>query len=143
MKEYITVPMLFAALISIALYQPTVTPYEGIAEAGEYNLGNIRKTATTWTNEVPCTGAFKCFDTELHAIEAVEKLLSAYWKLYHLNTIEDIMFRYAPPVENDTLQVIRNVASFMGIDPTAEIDMTDPVQLSNLATGIIRAEGTL
>ena len=82
------------------------------------NPGNIRKNGTAWHSAV--TGSdptFVTFDTPVDGIRAMAKLLLTYQRQHGLDTIAEMIERWAPTVENDSFAYIDDVATRLGIDP--------------------------
>ena len=57
---------------------------------------------------------FSQFSTPEYGIRAMFKILKTYNDKYNLNTIEGIINRWAPPIENDTEAYINFVSSKVG-----------------------------
>lgn len=72
------------------------------------NPGNIVK-GVDWQGEVACKGRFECFKSPEHGIRAIGKLLHTYKTKHNLNTVEEIITRWAPPHENNTAEFIKFV----------------------------------
>lgn len=73
---------------------------------------NIRKNAGfSWVGEVGQDEAgFVVFDSVENGIRAAAKLIKNYDRLYSINTISEIINRWAPPSENDTQSYIAHVS---------------------------------
>lgn len=78
---------------------------------------------------------FARFDTPENGIRALGKLLLTYQRKHGLKTVEAIIARWAPSVENDTGAYARAVEANTGTRPGAEIDLTR----SAVMTGFVRA----
>lgn len=90
------------------------------------NPGNIRLSSTRYLGEVDSTdSAFKQFKTMAHGYRAMFVLLHTYQKRYRLNTIEDMVSRYAPAVENHTKAYIDAVSEWSGVPATSRITTTN------------------
>lgn len=87
-----------------------------------HNPGNIRK-GQDWLGSVGDDGAFIVFSSAEYGIRALGKLLLNYERLYGLNTVEGIISRYAPSVENDTGSYVSSVASKLGVHPSESVDV--------------------
>lgn len=57
-----------------------------------------------------------------------------------IDTVREIISRWAPPSENDTEAYIRSVARSVGVDPNAHIDITHPDVMRAVVTSIIQHE---
>jgi hypothetical protein len=78
------------------------------------NPGNIRH-GSKWKGlkEVQDDKSFCSFVSVEFGIRAIFKLLDTYSTKYDLNTIENIISRYAPPSENATSNYINTVYRYM------------------------------
>jgi hypothetical protein len=88
------------------------------------NPGNIRRSRVRYVGEVsPSTDAeFKQFESVAYGYRAMFVLLDSYRRRYSLNTIRQMINRYAPPTENFTEGYIRFVAHRTGIRPDEALD---------------------
>jgi len=110
------------------------------------NPGNIRKTNDQWQGlKQDQSGdlAFFQFIAPEYGIRAMTKLLRNYQKNYGLNTVQDIIARWAPPVENDTGPYVRNVANAVGVAPEDRIDTNDFDTVTAMVNAIIKHENGL
>jgi len=101
------------------------------------NPGNIRP-GDNWQGMLGEAGGFVVFENVAYGIRALgidlrTKIKNGY------DTIELIIFRYAPPIENDTLEYIRRVVLTTGIEQNKELN-PDPETLAKLCRGIINVE---
>ena len=64
-------------------------------------------------------------------------------KNYGLNTITQIISRWAPPSENNTAAYISSVANSTGFDPNQALNMNDANTLTALVAAITRQENGL
>jgi hypothetical protein len=77
------------------------------------NPGNIRH-GNDWQGETKGSDtAFESFVSVEFGIRAIFKLINNFSSKYKLNTIEEIISRYAPPSENATAKYINSVYSYM------------------------------
>jgi hypothetical protein len=105
------------------------------------NPGNIRKNGTAWRGAIAGSDpAFVTFDTPQDGIRAMAKVLLTYQRQHGLDTIAELLERWAPAVENDSFAYIDDVATRLGIDPDERIDLDDPMKLAALCGAIIRHE---
>jgi hypothetical protein len=105
------------------------------------NPGNIRKSDAAWHGAVVGSDpAFVTFDTPENGIRAMAKLLLTYQRRHGLDTIAELIERWAPAAENDSFAYIDDVATRLGIDPDEKIDLGDPAVLAALCGAIIRHE---
>jgi len=83
------------------------------------NPGNIRISNEKFIGEVtPSSDAqFKQFSSMAYGYRAMFKILDTYRNSYQLDTITEIISRWAPPAENDTTSYINSVSSSININP--------------------------
>jgi len=82
------------------------------------NPGNIRYHAgNEWRGQVGNDGSFSIFDTPSSGIRALAKTIFNYEKFYNLATVEGIISRWAPSIENNTTSYVSSVASRLGVEP--------------------------
>lgn len=105
------------------------------------NPGNIRLSGTQWQGQVKGSDpAFATFATPEAGIRALAKLLKNYQAKYGLNTVRQLIGRWAPPNENNTAAYVASVAAALGVGPDQQIDVTNPDTLQRLTAAIIRHE---
>lgn len=86
---------------------------------------------------------FATFDKPENGIRALAKLLRNYQKLHKLNTVREIINRWAPPVENATTAYVKACARALGVDQNEVIDLSDRRLLKALTIAVIRHENGL
>ena len=102
------------------------------------NPGNIRKDSTIFQGEVPGKDtSFKTFATSVMGIRAIAKILLTYFDRYGLNTIAQIISRWAPSNENNTVAYIDDVAHRSGFGSEDALDLGEPANLVKLVSAII------
>jgi hypothetical protein len=105
------------------------------------NPGNIRKSDAAWHGAVAGSDpVFVTFDTPENGIRAMAKVLLTYQRQHGLDTIAELIERWAPAAENDSFAYIDDVATRLGIDPDERIDLANPQILAALCGAIIRHE---
>lgn len=109
------------------------------------NPGNIDyNRANKWQGQLPPNDAlekrFARFDSPENGIRALGKLLQTYQSKYGLKTVEAIIGRWAPSVENNTGAYVRAVEQKTGTAPGADVNMKDPAVLSGFVKAIIHHE---
>lgn len=57
-----------------------------------------------------------------------------------IDTVREVIGRWAPPNENDTESYIASVAKAVGVDPNRHIDLTSPDILRKLVPAIVQHE---
>ncbi len=90
------------------------------------NPGNLRISGSRWKGKVPAgqnsDQEFEQFETLEHGVRALIKLLrDSYMKRKGLNTVFDIISRYAPKTENATNIYAEFVAERLEVDPFEKI----------------------
>lgn len=107
------------------------------------NPGNLEKTGTPWQGQIlPGQDERFCqFESMVMGCRALMKTLVTYHKVHHLDTVRQIITRWAPPEENNTSAYMKHVASNIGrdIDETIPFDL-DPTYYLAVAKAIARHE---
>ena len=98
------------------------------------NPGNIR-WGDDWRGLVPYAQrtdkSFCQFTAPEYGIRAMIIILRNYQRKRGLKTVADIINRWAPPVENNTLAYINSVAKSVGVKPDQAIDVMDSITHEN------------
>lgn len=108
-----------------------------------HNPGNIRHGANWQGLNPDCRKidpAFCVFNTPVAGIRALAKVLINYKKIHGLNTVRQIVSRYAPPNENQTSAYIQSVAKQLGVYPDTVIDIEERGILTVFIKAVIRME---
>ena len=85
---------------------------------------------------------FTTFDTDQHGIRALCKVLLTYHRKRKaadgsaIDTVQEIIDRWAPPSENNTNAYAAMVRKALGVEQSEEIDIDDPEVLLRLASAI-------
>ena len=107
------------------------------------NPGNIRHGAN-WLGLNPnvrnIDSAFCVFTAPVYGIRALAKVLINYKRIHGLNTVRQIVSRYAPPNENQTTAYIQSVAKQLGVYPDTVIDIEERGVLTVFIKAVIRME---
>jgi hypothetical protein len=105
------------------------------------NPGNIRKSAAAWQGAVAGSDpVFVTFDRPENGIRAMAKVLLTYQRQHGLDTLAELIERWAPAAENDSFAYIDDVATGLGIDPDERLDLGNPALLAALCGAMIRHE---
>lgn len=106
-----------------------------------HNPGNIRH-GEHWQGlaQQQTDPNFCQFVNPFFGIRALCKTLLTYQRKHGKRTIEDVLFRWAPPVENDTEAYIEHVAAQVGVKPREAISLEDVDMLCKLTAAIIEHE---
>lgn len=101
------------------------------------NPGNIRITNINWQGEVVGDDqAFETFSTPQHGVRAMMKCLQTYERKYGPQTIETLIDRWAPPVENDTGAYVSHVARYCGVSKDAIFSTRNKAEMIQLCKAI-------
>lgn len=107
------------------------------------NPGNIR-WGDEWQGLVPqkqrTDASFCQFTGPEYGIRAMIIILRNYQHKDGLNTVAEIINRWAPPSENDTQAYVDNVTQATGVSPGQKIDTGDSRFMMALLQAIIRHE---
>lgn len=107
------------------------------------NPGNIRH-GENWQGLNPngrnIDSAFCVFESPVFGIRALAKVLINYKKIHGLNTVRQIVSRYAPPNENQTTAYIQTVTKQLEVYPDTKIDIEERGVLTVFIKAVIRME---
>lgn len=103
---------------------------------------NIRRNRTAWQGLATeqNDSAFFTFITPAWGYRAAFITLRNYKKLHGIDTIEEWIARWAPPVENDTDSYIKFVAGKAGILPCDKIDCSDKESMCRIVAAMSQME---
>jgi len=106
------------------------------------NPGNIEKSRDRWKGLAASQtdSRFFTFSEAKWGIRAMARILQNYQKKYGLDTIQDIIDRWAPPVENNTSAYVNAVAKDTGFGKDERLDLTRYDHLFPLVKAIIDHE---
>lgn len=106
------------------------------------NPGNIRTAPSRFKGEVAeCTDPeFKQFKALAWGYRAMFVILNNYRKLYGLNTIREMISRWAPPTENHTNIYVEAVSRRAMLDADTPIDTTQRVTMIPLVAAMSHVE---
>jgi hypothetical protein len=106
------------------------------------NPGNIEKSRDRWVGlaDVQPDDRFFTFSEARFGIRAMARILQNYQKKHKLETVSEMISRWAPPNENDTTAYIRAVCRETGFDPEQKLDMKRHAHLFPLVKAVIRHE---
>ncbi len=113
------------------LYTTMKTPSNAPATASNASLprglrnnnpGNLVQSKLAWTGKVsnPTDSRFEQFTSQYYGTRALVKNLLDYRKK-GFSTVQGIINRWAPPVENNTSAYVKGVAAALRVAPTAVI----------------------
>lgn len=105
------------------------------------NPGNIEASdKNPWEGQTGSDGRFAKFETPEHGIRALGKNLITYYQKHGLDTVGEIITRWAPPKENKTDAYIKAICDQLGVAADQQIDVTNPRTLAALCAGIVNHE---
>ncbi|ELY2859488.1 hypothetical protein SMC83_001931 [Cronobacter sakazakii] len=100
------------------------------------NPGNLRSVST---------GGFRSFSSAIEGWEAMRNQLMRYFTGKTtgkaLKSVADIVSTWAPSSENDTGKYIADISKWMGVSPTAALNLSDPNTMAMLMQSMARKEG--
>ena len=96
------------------------------------NPGNIDRNTTKWLGmaDKQTDVRFIVFKEMKYGCRAILKLLKNYYNKYNLLTVKDIISRWAPTTENDTLAYYKEVAKDLGVGPEEKIILTKKMHIA-------------
>ena len=91
------------------------------------NPGNIRKNGDLFQGEIDSTDPdFKQFRSMAYGYRAIFKILRTYKNNYSLNTLEQMIYRWAPPEDNNKTEVyVDFVAKRAGLARDQIVDVSN------------------
>lgn len=106
------------------------------------NPGNIRRSNDPWQGlaKEQTDREFFTFKSATYGIRALARLLITYQDKHGLSTIETIITRWAPSVENNTKSYVQSVASYTGFSALQTLDMHRFDHLKPVVEAIIQHE---
>ena len=102
---------------------------------------NIR-IGNTWVGEVvnPTDTQFEQFTSMVYGLRAGFVLIRRYMERYHLRTIREIVYRWAPPTENYTGWYIDKVCSITGLEADTLLFFGDKSTMCKLVYAMVQVE---
>lgn len=104
---------------------------------------NIKRTSINWAGKsaVQAHAVFETFDSPHYGIRAAARNLLTYYRRDRLNTIQEIVNKWAPPDDdNNTAAYIDHVAKQMDVQPDTELNLEDPEVLGALVLAMMAME---
>lgn len=97
----------------------------------------LKKSADKFKGEVDSPDpVFKAFDTMRDGFRAGAKVLLVYYMVHGLNTVAQIIKRWAPGIENNTDAYIKDVCERTGWQSCDPLNLTETDTLVKLVTAI-------
>jgi hypothetical protein len=107
----------------------------GIRQNNPCNI--VHNPSSPWKNEIlPPVGRFASFTTPVYGLRAAMLLIRNYFTVHGLNTVEQIIDRWAPPVENDTGSYVRDIADRMNVS-AAQVLTPDQQTITTMTESIV------
>lgn len=105
------------------------------------NPGNIRH-GDKWRGlaDKQTDASFCVFKAPEWGLRALVKILRNYQTKHGLKTVESIINRFAPQIENDTSSYILSVCQVLDVKPRDVIDVFESGIMINLLKAVIRHE---
>lgn len=103
------------------------------------NPGNLEYRGQAGATPEAGSGRFAKFESPSEGVTALARQLQLYGQR-GLDTISEIINKYAPAGENNTKAYIDNLTRRLGVAPDEELDLGNPQLLSDLIKGISRYE---
>ena len=88
-------------------------------------------------------GAFCQFETMAYGWRAAFMLLHTYMSKYKLTTIRKIIYRWAPPNENNTAAYTNHVCYLAHLDPNQEIEFGNKLTMLQIGRAMCQVENGL
>lgn len=106
------------------------------------NPGNLRRTKDPWQGLAAQQndGEFFQFESAVYGLRAVARTLITYQDRHGLETVRQLIERWAPPTENHTEAYVRFAAKAAGVAPDAGVDVHRYEVLRPLVVAIVRFE---
>ena len=106
------------------------------------NPGNIERGKDKWLGLLPeqTDERFCQFVNPVMGLRALMIILRNYYNKHGLNSVRQIINRWAPPVENDTGSYQMAVAGALMVTPDTIIKLDNPMMLARLAAAIVLHE---
>ena len=105
------------------------------------NPGNIKVGKEKWEGVVGHDGNFLKFKSMEYGIRALAKILLTYQNKYNLDTVEQIITKFAPRKDhNPTGKYIADVCEYMNVKKDQKINLSDKHILLDLINAMIHME---
>lgn len=107
-----------------------------------FNPGNIRLSRVKYRGEkvVSTDAQFKQFESMAWGFRAIFILLDTYRVKYGLNTLQEMLNRYAPPTENPTTEYVNFVSRRTKIADISRVDTLNSRHMIPIVTAIAAME---
>ncbi len=136
MQPPVPQPQAPAGIVAMAPGRTVPGISSGGPGVGNNNPFNIKDFNQNWRGQTGATDGFVDFSSTDYGIRAADRLLGNY----DVNTIRDIISKYAPDSENNTEGYINFVSDFLNIPEDAPIDLNDPDARRSVLSAIAKME---
>lgn len=106
-----------------------------------HNPGNLEGN-TPWQGAAGHDGPYIIFDTDADGLRALAINILNQQRLHKLNTVTQIIEKFAPPSENNTLAYIDAVCKHVGCKPAEVLDLDDPTILARFVQAVVAHENS-
>jgi len=137
-----TFQLIFVPPSSSSSPVPVARP-QGPRGIRNHNPGNIRRSADRWQgmSAQQTDAEYVQFDAPEWGLRALAKVLLNYQAMHRLQTLAQIVNRWAPASENNTSSYIAHVSALSGIPVDAVLSLRqNPEQLRALMAAMIQHE---
>lgn len=106
---------------------------------------NIRRTADKWLgmSQEQRDREFIVFENLTYGIRAALKLIQRYVQHYSCNSVRKIIYRWAPPCENDTESYVAYVVTKVGIMKSENIKVSDRDTICRIVKAMAQIESQM
>ena len=104
------------------------------------NPGNLEPDKSKWLGATGVNGRFLTFSEPLYGLRAMARNLANQKRLHRIDNLSDLIYKYAPPIENDTESYIAFVSAKTAIDPNIYVDFEDKTVLLLMMRAMIKME---
>ena len=104
------------------------------------NPFDLRDEGIPWKGLIGAKDRFCEFDTIEHGLRAGFRDIHTAWKMDGLNSIRQIVSKYAPPSENDSTAYINAVCKETNLGPDDPLQLDVPENLCALGMAVLRQE---
>lgn len=104
---------------------------------------NIKRSGASWAGKSAVQGhpVFETFDSAYYGIRAAARILINYGRIHKLDTLAEIIHRWAPPDDdNDTGNYVDFVASKLDVKPDTALNLEDEDVLTALVKAMMHME---
>jgi hypothetical protein len=133
--------LLIFAIAALLLFGGGSLVYDKTRGLRNNNPGNIRRGADDWMGlrATQTDESFLQFVAPEYGIRAMARILRNYASAGY-DTAQEIISRWAPPIENKTGAYVAHVVNALNVPADARLDLSNPNTLAALIGVIIRHE---